>query len=60
MNRQLATILLLLCISLYAMPQDSAVPRKKAYPGGKCYMMRVTLRDKQANRCSLQNPQDFL
>lgn len=60
MNRQLATLLLLLCISLYAMPQDSAVPRKKAYPGGKCYMMRVTLRDKQANRCSLQNPQDFL
>ena len=60
MNRLFATILLLLCVTASVMSQDDAKPRKKAYPGGKCYMMRVTLRDKQMNAFDLQKPEAFL
>lgn len=32
----------------------------RPYPGGRCYMMRLALRDKAHSICSLECPQDFL
>lgn len=38
----------------------STPPRKKKFPGGKSYIYRLTLKDKQGSTYSLSNPHRFL
>lgn len=38
----------------------AAPPERRAYPGGRAYMVRLTLRDKARNQCSLGKPAEFL
>lgn len=39
---------------------ENEPPRKIPYPEGKCYMMRLYLRDKADNQCKFSNPTEFL
>ena len=61
------TILLTLYLPAAQLLQARAVmdaddePRHMVpYPEGRCYMMRLTLRDKQQNQCSVERPEEFL
>ena len=52
--------LLLFLLVLAAVGQLQAGSTKVKYPGGKCYMYRLYLKDKAANGFSLQHPEQFL
>lgn len=57
MLRKLLTITL---ITLLPTLLNAAPPEKRAYPGGRQYMVRLTLRDKRGGTATLARPEDYL
>lgn len=55
--KQCVLLLLLLVASVCEL---HAGPAKVKYPGGKCYMFRLYLKDKTGNGYNLQRPEQFL
>src|SRR3712207_1070444 len=51
------SILLAVCSALFA---EDGSSRTTTFPGGKCFLYRVTLKDKAGSGYSLQNPEEFL
>lgn len=51
------SILLTVCSALFA---EDGSSRTTTFPGGKCFLYRVTLKDKAGSGYSLQNPEAFL
>lgn len=61
MNLAYRTILtLLLALTAVVAASAKGAPGKKKFPGGKCYIYRFALKDKQGTDYSLDRPQRFL
>lgn len=59
MNKRIILILLtIFCVSAVSAREQSL--RKIAYPGGKCYMFRLLLKDKNGTPYTISQPQKFL
>ena len=58
--RRLLAILLLLAWMVHADAITPPAGHKRVYPGGKCYLVRLQLRDKQGTGFSLDRPEEFL
>lgn len=54
------TMVLILALMTVAAAVAKSAPRKKKFPGGKCYIYRFALKDKQGTDYSLDRPQRFL
>ena len=55
--KKVLTIISLLLLATTLMARDTD---RVKFPGGKCYMLRVELSDKQGTAFSLDHPEDFL
>ena len=53
-------MVLILALMTVAAAVAKSAPRKKKFPGGKCYIYRFALKDKQGTDYSLDRPQRFL
>lgn len=56
----MVTMLIVIMVQSSLAQGKKSHTRRKAYPGGKSYMMRLTLRDKNGTTGSIQQPQAFL
>ena len=59
-NRLLRLIICLLAAIICQIPANAGSSTRKKYPGGKCYIWRYTLKDKQGSTYSLDHPGRWL
>ncbi len=59
-NRLLRLIICLLAAIICQIPANAGSSTRKKYPGGKCYIWRYTLKDKQGSSYSLDHPGRWL
>ena len=59
-NRVLRLIICLLAAIICQIPANAGSSTRKKYPGGKCYIWRYTLKDKQGSSYSLDHPSRWL